>query len=440
MAVEASSVPLSKYCLRITKGTTPTTLGRAFVAEGINFVKSEAITPDGRIDPSNFAFIDGETNHVLSRSILQESDVLFSMAGVYLGKTALVPPSILPANTNQAVGIIRVDQTKADPRFIHYALSAPFIRELVHRSVAQSAQPNFNLRDIGDLPIPDLPLREQRAVTHILGTLDDKIELNRRMNETLEAMARAIFKSWFVDFDPVRAKAEGRQPFGMDAATAALFPGSFVDSPLGKVPAGWKVKKLSDLCATQYGYTASAVEEPIGSKFLRVMDINKQNWIDWGTVPHCVIDSESKSVYALKVGDLVVARMADPGKCAIIEDEVDAVFASYLVRLKANSLAESYFIYGFLKSDCYADYTAGAKSGSVQPNMNAKVIVGASLVTPSLALMDRYLQAVLPLRRHLVSNVRESRTLAALRDALLPKLVSGEIRIRNTENLIEASR
>jgi len=177
------------------------------------------------------------------------------------------------------------------------------------------------------LPWPDDVL-EREAIGCILGTLDDKIELNRRMNQTLEAIAQALFKSWFIDFDPVHAKAEGRDT-GLPPDIAALFPDSFEDSELGQIPKGWEVKRLADLCSTQYGYTASAVSGPIGPKYLRVTDINKRNWIEWSDVPYCPIDTNVRDVYALHVGDLVVARMADPGKSAIIEEDVDAVFASY---------------------------------------------------------------------------------------------------------------
>jgi len=277
---------------------------------------------------------------------------------------------------------------------------------------------------------------EQRAIAHILGTLDDKIELNRRMNETLEAMARALFKSWFVDFDPVRAKAEGRDP-GLPAPVADLFPARLVDSELGEIPEGWEVKKLSDLCSTQYGYTASAVDVPVGPKLLRVTDINKRNWIEWTDVPHCMIDAETRASYALQIGDLVVARMADPGKSAIIEENIDAVFAPYLVRLQTASLAHSYYVYGFLKSERYAEYAEASKSGSVQANMNAKVIAGASLAVPPTMLMDQFLRAVLPLRQRLVANVSESRTLAAMRDTLLPRLVSGDLHVKDAERFLE---
>jgi type I restriction enzyme, S subunit len=329
----------------------------------------------------------------------------------------------------------RIDRQKADPGFVWYNLRSRDWWNFINNSKTGSAQAGANAKILGLFPLNLPSLSEQRAIAHILGALDDKIELNRRMNETLEAIARALFKSWFVDFDPVLAKSEGRDP-GLTKSLADLFPDSFEDSELGEIPKGWPVKLLSDLCSTQYGYTARATSEPVGPKLLRVMDINKQHWIDWSTVPHCEILAESKAAYSLNVGDIVVARMADPGKSAIVEEEVEAVFASYLVRLKTESLAQSYFIYSFLKSDQYSDYAEGSKSGSVQANMNARVIVGAPLVVPPTKLLARFLDAVLPLRRHLVANVRGSHTLAALRDTLLPKLISGELRIEDAERVI----
>ena len=449
-----------------------------------------------------------------------------------------------------------------DRRFLKYLMLSPAVRSAMEGRVTGTSGSHQRVRPSDLLSISvEIPvdLQEQRAIAHILGTLDDKIELNRRMSETLEAMARALFKAWFVDFlpvrakmaakvndpslllpqaepgtwyvyaiecndgslyigqtedlrqrwlqhlggkgaswtmqhspvrvpywekqpsreaaverekwmktgygrkwlkkeiaartqtgEPVRAKMEGRLPAsagqagwqrgqslpGLPAHLYDLFPDSFEDSELGEIPKGWEVKKLSDLCSTQYGYTASAVDEPVGPKFLRVTDINKHNWIEWGEVPHCAIEPDARASYSLQVGDLVVARMADPGKSAIIEEDIDAVFASYLVRLKTPSLGYSYYVYGFLKSDLYAKYAEGAKSGSVQSNMNAKVIVGASLAVPTKAIIDEFFRAVLLLRQRLVANVRQSRILAALRDALLPKLISGELRVKDAEQLI----
>jgi len=354
--------------------------------------------------------------------------IVIGRSGASFGQVHFCTTDYWPHNT----GLYVTDFKGNDPRFAYYFLKALDF----DRYNSGSAQPSLNRNFIYPIPICVPEPAEQKSIAHVIGTLDDKIELNRRMNETLEAMARALFKSWFVDFDPVRAKAEGRD-HGLPKPLADLFPDSFEDSELGEIPKGWEVKKLSELCSTQYGYTASAVLEPVGPKFIRVTDINKRNWIEWANVPHCQIDDEARVDYALQVGDIVVARMADPGKSAIIEEDIDAVFASYLVRLKTESLAHSYYVYGFLKSDLYLEYAEGAKSGSVQANMNARVIVGADIVVPSQLVIERFFGAVLPLRKRLIASVREAHTLAALRDTLLPKLISGKLRVKDTKSFLE---
>ena len=211
MAGEWPIATVRDVTVRVTKGTTPTTIGGQFVGRGINFVKVESITDSGHIEQDKLAHIDEQSHTLLSRSVLEQDDILFTIAGT-IGRVALVPASVLPANTNQAVAIVRPNQTKVLPRFLYYALGDESRVRQAHTRVVQSVQANFSLSELSSLEIPLPDLNEQRAIAHILGTLDDKIELNRRMNETLEAMARALFKSWFVDFDPVQAKAEGRDP------------------------------------------------------------------------------------------------------------------------------------------------------------------------------------------------------------------------------------
>ena len=208
---------------------------------------------------------------------------------------------------------------------------------------------------------------------------------------------------------------------------------------MGEIPVGWRVGKLSEVCRTQYGYTASATDEPVGPHLLRVTDINKQNWVEWDKVPYCEIEDTELPKYSLEVGDLVVARMADPGKSAIVEQPVEAVFASYLVRLKTETLAHAYFVYGFLKSQAYTDYADGAMGGSsVQKSMNAKVITDVDLVIPPQCVLDAFLKQTLPMRRRLAANADESSTLGMVRDSLLPKLLSGEIRVKDAEKSPES--
>ena len=168
----------------------------------------------------------------------------------------------------------------------------PFVRAVIEFQLPEllaqatgSTFPSVSASQLAAIPYPNFSEVEQHQIAHLLGTLDDKIELNRQMNETLEAIARAIFKSWFVDFDPVRAKMEGRLPAGMDAATAILFPSAFQDSPLGEIPEGWEVDQVKNRASQiQYGFTQSASENPVGPKFLRITDIANKK-LDWPSVP-----------------------------------------------------------------------------------------------------------------------------------------------------------
>lgn len=405
-----------------------------FEVAGLPYIGLEHIA-EGTLALADVGIAEDATSAKLR---FRTGDILFGKLRPYFRKVVRAPFE----------GICSTDIWVVQPRegvdagYLFYLMASDLFIEPVVRASEGTKMPRAKWEYAASLELPLPPLPEQRAIAHILGTLDYKIELNRRMSETLEAMARAIFKAWFVDFEPVRAKMEGRWRRGeslpgLPAHLYDLFPSRLVDSELGEIPEGWEVKKLSDLCSTQYGYTASAVDEPVGPKFLRVTDINKRNWIEWGDVPHCKIDSEEKQAYSLKIGDIVVARMADPGKSAIIEEDIDAVFASYLVRLKTQSLAYSYYVYYLLKSNLYAEYAEAARSGSVQAHMNAKVIVGSTLVVPPTWLIDAFLSLILPLRKRLVANIHESHTLAALRDTLLPKLISGELRLKDADRFLK---
>lgn len=280
-------------------------------------------------------------------------------------------------------------------------------------------------------------ISEQRAIACILGALDNKIELNRRMNETLEEMARAIFKSWFVDFDPVRAKAEGRQPPGLAPHIADLFPDAFEESNLGEIPKGWRVGTLGSVSEkAQYGYTATATDEPVGPRFLRIKDINKQDWIEWHNVPYCEIEEQKLDRYRLSKGDVVIARMADPGHGALIEEDIDAVFASYLIRFRPIRPELGRFLQYWLRSETYWNLVISRQSGTTRANLNAQVLSSFPLVVPDDKILKVFSNQTDALRNKLVANVNESRTLAALRDTLLPKLISGELRVPDAERIV----
>ena len=263
--------------------------------------------------------------------------------------------------------------------------------------------------------------------------------MNRRINETLEAMAGAIFKSWFVDFEPVRAKAEGRDP-GLPEEIADLFPDRFEDSELGEIPGGWHVSTIRELTSRiQYGLTRSAAVEPVGPKFLRITDIQGGR-VDWSKVPYCNVTPEEYDRYRLKPGDILVARTgASTGENIYLPVVRDAVFASYLVRFQFDNPAIARLIGAFMRTPPYFDFVEGSIGGSAQPNASAQVLAGAQFVVPTLDIECRFLEMVGPLDRRIVANNEESRTLAALRDTLLPKLISGELRVKDGESVMEAA-
>ncbi len=355
---------------------------------------------------------------------IPEGSIVFAKIGEALKQNRLrmtVRPTIVDNNMMGAIPKTDI----VEPGFLFYGMHQFDFGEIA----SGTALPYLTMSELANLPMSIPPLPEQRAIAHILGTLDDKIELNRRMNQTLEEMARAIFKSWFVDFDPVRAKMEGRD-VGLPPDLAALFPDRLVDSELGAIPAGWEVKPLGELCdKPQYGYTQSGKDEPIGPKFLRITDINKKAWIEWDSVPHCEITEDAFDKYRLKEGDVLIARMADPGHGCMIEEEQYAVFASYLIRFRPMHGRYARFIQYWLRSDNYWELVKGRGAGTTRISLNAKVISEFPILVPNDSLLDTFGEQINVLRTSVVANYNESCALTAQRDALLPGLVSGELKL-----------
>ena len=333
------------------------------------------------------------------RLSVQSGDLLFarrSLVAEGAGKCSVVLEINEPTTFESSIIRARPDPTKADSLFLYYYFNSPIGLHALDTIRRQVAVAGITGTDLAQLPVEIPPLAEQQAIAHILGTLDDKIELNRRMNETLEAMARALFKSWFVDFEPVRAKMEGRwRPGeslpGLPAEHYDQFPDRLVDSELGEIPEGWEVKGLGDICQKpQYGYTTSASDEDVGPKFLRITDINKKAWIEWEAVPYCEITDENRSKYRLHYGDILIARMADPGHGCMVEEDRDAVFASYLIRFLPTHERYARLLQYWLRSDAYWELVTGRGAGTTRVSLNAKVLSEFPLVVPSASLLDAF--------------------------------------------------
>ena len=324
-----------------------------------------------------------------------------------IGVPALVREDIPGLVCGYHLAILRPMSSKIEGNYLFYALCTNEVQHQFH-SYANGVT-RFGLRkaDIGLVEIPLPPLPEQRAIAHILGTLDDKIELNRRINETLEEMARALFKSWFVDFEPVRAKMEGRET-GLPPDVADLFPNRLVESELGEIPEGWEVKALGELIELAYGKALKAGDRKGGS--IPVYGSNGQ--VGW---------HDEKLVAG---PGIVVGRKGNPGIVTWAHSDFFPIDTTFYVVSK-NTNEELPFLFFALT----AQELPSVAADSAVPGLNRNLAyMNRQLVPDKLAIeeFNHYASAIFT-RRH--SLEEESRTLAALRDALLPKLVSGELRV-----------
>jgi type I restriction enzyme S subunit len=321
------------------------------------------------------------------------------------------------------------DPETRDLRFTFYLL-----RTLPLYSMnADSAVPGLNRDAAHALKILVPPLPEQRRIAKILGDLDDKIELNRKMNETLEQMARALFKSWFVDFDPVRAKMEGRTPSGMDAATAALFPDRLVDSELGPIPEGWEVKAL-DSIATFLNGLALQKYPASGGQTLRVIKIAQLR--SGNTVGADECSSEIPGDYIIEDGDVLFSWSGS------LEVELwcggSGALNQHLFKVTSSGTPK-WFYYQWLRHHLPEFREIAADKATTMGHIQRRHLTEALVLLPGAELITAMTNAMQPIHNQLINNNIQSRTLSTLRDTLLPKLVGGEVRVGGqTDRVITA--
>jgi len=318
------------------------------------------------------------------------------------------------------------------PRFLLYWFLAnePLLLSKVENTSIGAGRLATEVLNAIQVPCPNIGT--QRAIAHILGSLDDKIELNRRMSETLEGMARAIFRSWFVDFDPVRAKAEGRQPDGMDADTAALFPDSFQDSPLGRIPKAWKVGSVGDIGSNRR-HTTRPEEVEEGTAYIGLEHMPKKciSLLEWGEASEV---SSAKS--EVQQGDILFGKLR-PYFHKTVVSPIDAVCSTDILVLAPSSEHWFGFLLFVVSSDEFVAYTDASSTGTRMPRTNWRDMARYEIALPPLELAGEYSAQVSRVVNMIRNNIFQSKTLAMIRDTLLPKLISGELRVPDAEKLVE---
>jgi type I restriction enzyme S subunit len=405
---------------------------RHYTDSGIPVIRGSNLTlGQSRFNSSVFVYVSTETAERLERSLCEANDIIFTKKGT-LGQTGLVPKDskhkkyLLSSNQMR----LRVNTGRADPFYVYYYVSSPESRAKIVRDAESTGVPKTNLSYLRDFPImlPDLP--SQRRIAHILGTLDDKIELNRRMNRTLEAIARAIFKSWFIDFDPVHAKAEGREPVGMDPETAALFPNSFQDSPLGQIPKGWDVESLNG-----------------------VLELSRES-IKPQEHPEEVFDHFSIPAYdaggpALEFGETIRSSKYEVPPFAVLiskinphiprvwlphvsEDRRSICSTEFLVCVPKEGVSREY-IYSLLSSTAFLGRFAQLVTGTTGSHQRVRptAFLKMDIVVPPQDLREAFARSIGLILHRCAALLIESSELVAILDALLPRLLSGKLELTN---------
>ena len=336
------------------------------------------------------------------------------------------------------------DVSRIHPRWLFYWMTG---REFFLQFKGVAGQTDMaeyvSLRDQRAMKITLPPLAEQKAIAAVLGTLDDKIELNRRMNATLEAMARALFQSWFVDFDPVRAKLDARKPVGMDEATAALFPNSFEYSKGKLIPAGWEIKSIADVTERvtkgdtprNTAMEAAPPDEPL-IRMLRVNAITELGEILYEKleyIPESIHFGKSRRSI-LQENDILYTNAGTIGRVAFVQLDLlpaNTNQAIAIVRPDVSRVTPA-FLFMVMRQPEFQEVLHYDIVQAVQANLALGKISDAKAVFPPAMVMPKLFAPIQFILNRIWNNRRESRTLAILRDTLLPKLLSGEIAAKET--------
>ncbi|MBA3037368.1 MAG: restriction endonuclease subunit S [Desulfobacterium sp.] len=393
---------------------------------------------DNRIIHNNLPRVTDEDKDRLSRYTLVTGDIVFSRVGS-VDRRAVVHPEEDGWLFSGRCLRIRPDKNKIDPGFLSWFFGFPGFQEHIRQIAVGATMPSLNTKILGDVPIyyPSSPT-EQQAIACILGALDDKIELNRQMNRTQEETARAIFKSWFVDFDPVRAKTDGQQPPGLKPEIAALFPDTFEDSELGEIPAGWRVRPIGDVVQVLGGGTPSTKEPDYWEggfhPFCTPKDMSSLTEpVLLGTERHLTDKGLTKvSSGCLPIGTVLLSSRAPIGYLAIAETPV-SINQGIIAMVCDGGLPNLYVLYW---TRANMERVLANANGSTFLEISKQNFRPISAVIPPPTILRRFMQIVDPQHQRVVLSLRQIQHIAALRDTLLPKLLSGELVVAEAERIV----
>lgn len=380
---------------------------------------------DGGISEVGIARIDQSDVERLSQHKLMLNDIVFSRRGD-VTKNALIGENEIGWFCGTGCLKVRLgSESIANAKFISYYLRTPETKDWLVRHAVGATMPNLNTSILSAVPILLPPYPVQLSIASFLGLLDERISLLRDTNSTLESIAEALFKSWFVDFDPVRAKAEGRLPEGIDAATAALFPDVFEESELGMVPSGWKVSPIYEIAAVTYGAPFASKlfkANPPGLPLVRIRDLKDER-------PGVYTEEVHPKGYLIQPGDIVVG--------------MDGEFRSYVWGGEEAWLNQRVCVFAPINGACAAFVRLSITPllAAVEASETATTVIHLGkndidrfkIICPTPKILKIFGEIVNPIYGRFVKNKQQIQTLSNLRDTLLPRLISGQLRISEAE-------
>ncbi len=375
------------------------------------------LTPGNFYEPGGFRSRPGKDRFYTIEPpddfVLRPGDLVIAMTEQgegLLGSSALIPEDGSYLH-NQRIGLIEnLDEHKLTKGFLYRLFNTPQVRGEIRATASGTKVRHTAPKRIYRIKVAIPRVFIQRKIADILSAYDDLIENNRRRIALLEEAARLLYRKWFVHF---------------------RFPGHEHVKIIDGLPEGWERRYLGDVVTTQYGHTASASDEEAGPKFVRGTDINKRSFIDWSSVPYCPEQGLDFNKYALVPGDILVIRMADPGKVALVEKSIRSVFASYLVRLKIRNPNKLPPIYLFmtLMEERYQGFIGSSSGGATRKSASAKLLTDFHFAQPPKVLLKLFIEQVAPMREMITKLVDQSSGAAQARDLLLPRLMNGEIAV-----------
>lgn len=391
----------------------------------------------GRIEKATEFIAEDNYASWMRRGIPKEGDIVLTVEAP-LGEVAQLGSEKIALA--QRVVTLRGKEGVLDNTYLLYLLQTEEMLDQLKARATGTTVLGIKQSELRKVPLSLPPIAQQRSAASILKTLDDRLTLLRETNATLETIAQALFKSWFVDFDPVRAKAEGFEPEGMDAATAALFPDSFEESERGLVPQGWRGASLADLANFQNGYAFKSKDwVATGHPVVKIGDV-KPGIID--LVGCSFVTPETTrglDRFKLERGSLLVGMTGYVGETGLVPTVNPSAYLNQRVGCfsTANGLADLGFVYCLVRNPAFKIFAEAQSHGSAQANVSGTALVAYPVVIPSSDVLEQFNGVIAPVLESILSNHEQAQNLAQLRDTLLPRLISGQLRLPEAEVMVE---